>query len=174
MKNRLGGYPPGAQAQVRDAVDRGGRSTSPFMRAATATRASANSIASSRTGCRDDAPEPCGGREAVRRLCRDGVPVVIDRLTGEIRAHEIFVAVLGASSFTFARATWTQGLADFVDGHVHAFEAIGGVAALLVPDNTRAAVIKACLYDPQINAPMLTWPPLRHGDSSCQTQAPAR
>jgi transposase len=81
----------------------------------------------------------------------DGVPVVIDRLTGEIRDAQIFVAVLGASSFTFARATWTQGLADFVDGHVHAFEAIGGVAALLVPDNTKAAVIKACLYDPQIN-----------------------
>jgi transposase len=81
----------------------------------------------------------------------DGVPIVIDKLTGEIRNAQIFVAVLGASSFTFARASWTQGLADFVDGHVHAFEAIGGVAALLVPDNTKAAVIKACLYDPQIN-----------------------
>jgi transposase len=81
----------------------------------------------------------------------DGVPVVIDRLTGEIRNAQIFVAVLGASSFTFARATWTQSLADFVDAHVHALQAIGGVPALLVPDNTKAAVIKACLYDPQIN-----------------------
>jgi len=81
----------------------------------------------------------------------DGVPVVVDRLTGEIRNAQIFVAVLGASSFTFARATWTQSLADFIDAHIHALQAIGGVPALLVPDNTKAAVIKACLYDPQIN-----------------------
>jgi transposase len=81
----------------------------------------------------------------------DGVPVVIDRRTGERRAAQIFVAVLGASSFTYAQATWTQGLADWINGHVGAFEAIGGVPALLVPDNTKVAVIKACLYDPQIN-----------------------
>ena len=81
----------------------------------------------------------------------DGVPVVIDRLTGERRAAQIFVAVLGASGFTYAQATWTQGLADWISGHVGAFEAIGGVPALLVPDNTKVAVIKACLYDPQIN-----------------------
>jgi transposase len=81
----------------------------------------------------------------------DGVPVVVDRLTGEIRMAQIFVAVLGASSFTFARATWTQALADWIDAHVRAFEAIGGVPQLLVPDNTKAAVIKACLYDPLVN-----------------------
>jgi transposase len=81
----------------------------------------------------------------------DGVPVVIDRLTGEIRMAQIFVAVLGASSFTFARATWTQTLVDWVDAHVRAFEAIGGVPQLLVPDNTKTAVIKACLYDPLVN-----------------------
>jgi hypothetical protein len=81
----------------------------------------------------------------------DGVPVVIDRRTGERRAAQIFVAVLGASSFTYAQATWSQGLADWISGHVGAFEAIGGVPALLVPDNTKVAVIKACLYDPQIN-----------------------
>ena len=81
----------------------------------------------------------------------DGVPVVIDRLTGEIRNAQIFVAVLGASSFTFAHASWTQTLPDWIDAHVHAFEAIGGVPHLLVPDNTKTAVIKACLYDPQIN-----------------------
>ena len=47
----------------------------------------------------------------------DGVPVVIDRLTGEIRMAQIFVAVLGASSFTFAKATWTQLLPDWIDAH---------------------------------------------------------
>ncbi|WP_456726131.1 IS21 family transposase [Bradyrhizobium sp. USDA 3397] len=80
----------------------------------------------------------------------DGVPVV-DRLTGEIRNAQIFVAVLGASGFTYAQATWTQGLADWISGHVGAFEAIGGVPALVVPDNAETAVIKACFYDPQIN-----------------------
>ena len=81
----------------------------------------------------------------------DGVPVVVDRLTGEIRMAQIFVAVLGASSFTFARATWTQTLPDWIDAHVHTLNAIGGVPQLLVPDNTKTAVIKACLYDPQVN-----------------------
>ncbi len=81
----------------------------------------------------------------------DGVPVVVDRLTGEIRNAQIFVAVLGASSFTFAHASWTQALPDWIDAHVRALETIGGVPHLLVPDNTKTAVIKACLYDPQVN-----------------------
>src|ERR1700726_1241530 len=81
----------------------------------------------------------------------DGVPVVIDRLTGEIRKAQIFVAVLGASSFTFAHASWTQALPDWIDAHVRALEVIGGVPHLLVPDNTKTAVIKAFLYDPQVN-----------------------
>ena len=81
----------------------------------------------------------------------DGVPVVIDRHTGELRKAQIFVAVLGASSFTFAFASWTQTLPDWIDAHVRALEAIGGVPQLIVPDNTKTAVIKACLYDPQVN-----------------------
>ena len=56
-----------------------------------------------------------------------------------------------SSSFTLAHAGWTQTLPDWIDAHVHAFEAIGGVPHLLVPDNTKTAVIKACLYDPQVN-----------------------
>lgn len=76
---------------------------------------------------------------------------VFDRLTGEVRLAWIFVAVMGASSFTYAEATWTQGLADWIGAHTGAFEAIGGVAHLLVPDNTKTAVIKACLYEPAVN-----------------------
>ena len=64
---------------------------------------------------------------------------------------QIFVPALGASSFTFARATWTQTLPDWIDAYVRAFEAIGGVPQLLIPDNTKTAVFKACLYDPQVN-----------------------
>src|ERR1700730_7939989 len=81
----------------------------------------------------------------------DSVPVVIDRLTGEIRMAQIFVAVLGASSFTFAKATWTQALPDWIDAHVRAFEAIGGVPELVVPDNARTAIVKASFYDPEVN-----------------------
>jgi transposase len=75
----------------------------------------------------------------------DGVP---DRLTGEIRMAQIFVAVLGASSFTFAKASWTQALPDWIDAHVRAFEAIGGVPELVVPDNAKTAIVKASFYDP--------------------------
>jgi transposase len=81
----------------------------------------------------------------------DGVPVVVDRRTGEIRKAQVFVAVLGASSFLYAQATWTQGLADWIDAHTRAFEAIAGVPLLLVPDNAKVAVTKACRYEPQIN-----------------------
>jgi transposase len=81
----------------------------------------------------------------------DGVSVVIDRRTGELRKAQIFVAVLGASSFTFAHASWTQALPDWVDAHIRALEAIGGAPQLIVPDNTKTAVVKACLYEPRVN-----------------------
>ena len=80
----------------------------------------------------------------------DTVPVVVDRLTGKSRPAQIFVAVLGASSLSYAEATWTQSLPDWIAAHAHALEAIGGVPKLLVPDNTKVAVIKACFYDPQV------------------------
>ena len=92
----------------------------------------------------------------------DGVPVVVDRLTGEIRMAQIFVAVLGASSFTFAHASWTQALPDSIDAHVRALQAIGGVPQLLVPDNTKTAVIKACLYDGAHGAERLEAAGTRH------------
>jgi len=75
----------------------------------------------------------------------------MDRLTGEIRQAQIFVAVMGASNFTYAEATFTQRLADWIGAHTRALAAIGGVPRLIVPDNAKVAVIKACLYDPQIN-----------------------
>ena len=92
-----------------------------------------------------------GGDKLFVDYAGDTAPVVIDRLTGEIRKAQIFVAVLGASNFTYAEATWTQSLADWIGAHTRAFEAIGGVTRLLVPDNTKTAVIKACLYEPQVN-----------------------
>jgi transposase len=92
-----------------------------------------------------------GGDKLFVDYAGDTVPVIIDRLTGETRPAQIFVAVLGASNFTYAEASWTQALADWIGAHTRAFEAIGGVPNLLVPDNTKVAVIKACLYEPQVN-----------------------
>lgn len=92
-----------------------------------------------------------GGDKLFVDYAGDTASVVIDRLTGEIRKAQIFVAVLGASSFTYAEATWTQSLADWIGAHTRAFEAIGGVTRLLVPDNTKTAIVKACLYEPQVN-----------------------
>lgn len=77
---------------------------------------------------------------------------VINGATGEIRRAEIFVAVLGASSYVYAEATWTQQLPDWIASHIRCFEFMGGVAALLVPDNLKSAIHDACRYEPQANS----------------------
>jgi transposase len=92
-----------------------------------------------------------GGDRMFVDYAGDTVPVVVDRLTGEIREAHLFVAVMGASSFSFAWPTWTEALPDWVDAHVRAFAFFGGAARLLVPDNAKISVIKACLYEPQVN-----------------------
>jgi len=78
------------------------------------------------------------------------VPVV-DRVTGEIRQAQIFVAVLGASNYTYAEATWTQGLVDWIGSHTRTFAFIGSVPELVIPDNLRAGVTKAHRYEPDTN-----------------------
>ena len=92
-----------------------------------------------------------GGDRMFVDYAGDTVPVVVNRLTGEIREAHIFVAVMGASSLSFAWASWTESLPDWVDAHVRAFAYFGGSARLLIPDNAKIAVIKACLYDPHVN-----------------------
>ena len=77
---------------------------------------------------------------------------VIDRSTGEVRRAQIFVAVLGASSYTFAEATWTQTLPDWIGSNRRMLEFFGGVPELLVPDNLKAAVTKASRHEPVVNA----------------------
>lgn len=81
----------------------------------------------------------------------DTVTVVIDRLSGKTRQAHLFVAVLGASSLSFAQARWTETLPDWIECHVQALEFFGGAPALLVPDNAKVAIIKACHFDPQVN-----------------------
>jgi transposase len=71
--------------------------------------------------------------------------------TGELRQAQFFVAALGASNLTYAEATWTQGLSDWIGSHVRAFSFFGGVPATVVSDNLKSGVTKACFHDPQIN-----------------------
>lgn len=76
---------------------------------------------------------------------------VVNPLTGEVKAAQIFVAVLGASNYTFAEATWTQALPDWIGSHQRAFQFFGGVTELVVIDNLKSGVSKACRYEPDIN-----------------------
>jgi transposase len=76
---------------------------------------------------------------------------VVDPQTGEMREAAIFVATLGASSYTYAEAQWSQSLPNWIGGHVRALEFLGGVPELLVPDNLKAGVTSPNLYEPDLN-----------------------
>jgi transposase len=78
------------------------------------------------------------------------VPIT-DPATGEVRLAEIFVAVLGASNLTYAEATWTQSLPDWIGAHVRMFRFYGAAPRLLVPDNLKSGINKASFYDPEVN-----------------------
>jgi transposase len=70
---------------------------------------------------------------------------VIDGATGEVHACQIFVAALGASSYTFAEATRTQSLSDWIGSHVRAFAFFGGVPDMVVSDNFKSGITKGCV-----------------------------
>ncbi len=76
---------------------------------------------------------------------------IIDAATGEVRDAQIFVAVMGASSYTYAEATWTQSLPDWIASHQRTFRFFGGTPKLLVPDNLKSAVTTPSRYEPVIN-----------------------
>ncbi len=76
---------------------------------------------------------------------------ITDPETGQISPAQLFVAVLGASSYTYATATASQALPDWIGAHVGAFEFFGGVPAIVVPDNLRSGVTRADRYEPEIN-----------------------
>ncbi len=78
------------------------------------------------------------------------VPVIGAR-TGEVRQAEVFVAVLGASNYTYACAVWSQELENWIACHAGAFEFFGGVPRVTVPDNLKSGVSKPCRYEPDLN-----------------------
>ena len=71
--------------------------------------------------------------------------------SGECRTAQIFVAVMGASNYTYAEATWSQKLENWVMSHARCFEFMGGVPELIIPDNLKSGVTKACRYEPDLN-----------------------
>lgn len=73
------------------------------------------------------------------------------RTSSEVRQAHLFVAVLGASSYTYAEATADEQLLNWLTAHMRAFEFFGGVPKLIVPDNAKTGVTRACRYDPDLN-----------------------
>lgn len=76
---------------------------------------------------------------------------ITNPVTGKVVEAPVFVAVMGASSCAFAKATLTESSRDWIQCHMDAYEFFGGVPAATVPDNTKTAVTKPCLYEPELN-----------------------
>jgi hypothetical protein len=88
-----------------------------------------------------------------------------------IRDAQIFVAALGASSYTYAEATWIQSFSDWIVSHVRCFEFFGGVSEAVVPNNLKTGVTKANYYEPDINP---TYPACALAQKDCRQGLTAR
>jgi transposase len=75
-------------------------------------------------------------------------PRLIDPATGEVLEVELFVAVLGASNYTYAEATRTQQVPDWIASHQRAFSYFQGVPGAVVPDQLKSGVTRPCPYEP--------------------------
>jgi transposase len=76
---------------------------------------------------------------------------VIDGMTGEVHVAQLFVAVLASSNYTYAEATSTQSLSDWIGSHTRAFSFYGGLSAIVVSDNLKSGITRACFYEPSVN-----------------------
>jgi transposase len=76
---------------------------------------------------------------------------IIDRATGAVHEAQIFIAVMGASNYTYVEASRSQTLPDWIQSHTRALAFFGGVPEILVPDNLKSGVRKACFYEPDLN-----------------------
>jgi len=80
----------------------------------------------------------------------DGLTVA-DPRTGECQSARLFVAVLGASNYTYVEPVLHEDLPTWLGCHVRAFEFFGGVSEIVVPDNPKVGVTKPHLYEPDLN-----------------------
>jgi transposase len=97
---------------------------------------------------------------------------IVDPTTGEVVEVELFIAVLGASNFTFAEATRTQRSIEFILSHIHAAEYFSGVPALWVPDQLRSGVSSPCRYEPTLQRTYEDW--ARHYDTAVLPARPGK
>jgi transposase len=99
-------------------------------------------------------------KRSMRQVHRAGEKLFIDYagptvpLTDGTRAH-IFVAALGASSYTYACATPRETMRDWLDSTAGALAFFGGVPQLIVPDNPKAMIADANRYEPRSNDTVL-------------------
>src|SRR4030095_7478523 len=84
-------------------------------------------------------------------------PEIVDPTTGAVRPVELFVAVLGASNYTYAEATESQRSADFIQSHGRTLEYLTGVPAAIVPDQLKPGVRDACRYEPILQRTYEEW-----------------
>jgi transposase len=77
-------------------------------------------------------------------------PSIIDAATGEVIPVQLFVAVLGASNYTYAEATRTQQVPDCIASHQRAVQFFGGVTEVIVPDQLKSSVVVPCRYEPGV------------------------
>ena len=99
-------------------------------------------------------------------------PSLVDPATGEIVPVELFVAVLGASNYTYAEATLTQRSVDFIQSHTRTVEYLGGVSAVVVPDQLRTGVVDPCRYEPRVQRTYADW--ARHYGTAIVPARPAK
>jgi transposase len=86
----------------------------------------------------------------------DTIPIY-DPRTGDVREASVFVAVMGVSSYSFAEVTAGQDLRNWIGSHIRAFEFIGGVPLVVVPDNLKSGVRQPCYYEPDLNPTYREW-----------------
>ena len=94
-----------------------------------------------------------GGEKVFIDFSGDGIEVV-DPLTGEVREAKLFVAAMGASSYTYAEARPAEALEDWIGAQVNLFVFLGGVPCMVVPDNPRAIVVARDRHEPGLNRTM--------------------
>jgi len=80
----------------------------------------------------------------------DGISI-IDPATGEFILTQLFLAVWGTSNYTYAEATLSQTMPDWIGSHGRAFQYFGCVPRVLVPDNLKSGVSDACYYEQELN-----------------------
>lgn len=96
------------------------------------------------------------GEKCFVDYCGPTVPIICAS-TGELRQAQVFGAVLGASNYTYAEATLSQSLPDWLGSHVRMLAYFGGAPEIVVPDNLRSGVSRACRYDPDPNPSYQQW-----------------